>query len=163
MQILIKNKNTLIFDEFKFKCCVGKNGFTKNKLEGDKKTPTGVYKLGNIFFRKDRVHIPISKIKKIPIKKYMGWCDDSKSAKYNKLIKNLKKFKHEKMFRKDNKYDLLIVIKYNTEKIIKKKGSAIFLHLTNDYKPTNGCIAIKKNDFLILLKLVNRKTKIEIT
>ena len=163
MNILLKNKNTLIFDEFKFKCCVGKNGFTKNKLEGDKKTPTGVYKLGNIFFRKDRVHIPISKIKKIPIKKYMGWCDDSKSAKYNKLIKNLKKFKHEKMFRKDNKYDLLIVIKYNTEKIIKKKGSAIFLHLTNDYKPTNGCIAIKKNDFLILLKLVNRKTKIEIT
>ena len=163
MNIIVKNKDTLIFDEFKFKCCVGKNGFTKNKLEGDKKTPTGVYKLGNIFFRKDRVHIPISKIKKIPIKKYMGWCDDSKSAKYNKLIKNLKKFKHEKMFRKDNKYDLLIVIKYNTEKIIKKKGSAIFLHLTNDYKPTNGCIAIKKNDFLILLKLVNRKTKIEIT
>ncbi len=163
MNILVKNKNTLIFDEFKFKCCVGKNGFTKNKLEGDKKTPTGVYKLGNIFFRKERVHIPISKIKKIPIKKYMGWCDDSKSAKYNKLIKNLKKFKHEKMFRKDNKYDLLIIIKYNTEKIIKKKGSAIFLHLTNDYKPTDGCIAIKKNDFLILLKLINRKTKIEIT
>ena len=163
MNILVKNKNTLIFDEFKFKCCVGRYGFTKNKIEGDKKTPRGIFKLGNIFFRKERVNIPISKIKKIPIKKYMGWCDDSKSAKYNKLIKNLKKFKHEKMFRKDNKYDLLIIIKYNTEKIIKKKGSAIFLHLTNDYKPTDGCIAIKKNDFLILLKLINRKTKIEIT
>ena len=163
MNILLKNKNTLIFDEFKFKCCVGKHGFSKNKIEGDKKTPRGIFKLGNIFFRKDRVHIPVSKIKKIPIKKYMGWCDDPKNPRYNKLIKISKKIKHEKMFRRDNKYDFLIPIKYNMEKIIKKKGSAIFLHLTNNYKPTNGCIALKKNDFLILLKLINNKTKIKIT
>ncbi len=162
MNILLKNKNTLIFDEFKFKCCVGKHGFSKNKIEGDKKTPRGIFKLGNIFFRKDRVHVPVSKIKKIPIKKYMGWCDDPKNLKYNKLIKISKKIKHEKMFRRDNKYDFLIPIKYNMEKIIKKKGSAIFLHLTNNYKPTNGCIALKKNDFLILLKLINNKTKIKI-
>jgi len=163
MNILVKNKNTLIFDEFKFKCCVGKYGFTKNKIEGDKKTPRGIFKLGNIFFRKERVNIPISKIKKIPIKRYMGWCDDSKSPKYNKLIKISKKTKHEKMFRKDKKYDFLIPIKYNMEKTIKKKGSAIFLHLTKDYEPTDGCIALKKNDFLVLLKLINRKTKIKIT
>jgi len=162
MNILLKNKNTLIFDEFKFKCCVGKHGFSKNKIEGDKKTPKGIFKLGNIFFRKDRVHVPVSKIKKIPIKKNMGWCDDPKNPRYNKLIKISKKIKHEKMFRRDNKYDFLIPIKYNMEKIIKKKGSAIFLHLTNNYKPTNGCIALKKNDFLILLKLINNKTKIKI-
>ena len=162
MNILLKNKNTLIFDEFKFKCCVGKHGFSKNKIEGDKKTPKGIFKLGNIFFRKDRVHVPVSKIKKIPIKKNMGWCDDPKNLRYNKLIKISKKIKHEKMFRRDNKYDFLIPIKYNMEKIIKKKGSAIFLHLTNNYKPTNGCIALKKNDFLILLKLINNKTKIKI-
>ena len=162
MNILLKNKNTLIFDEFKFKCCVGKHGFSKNKIEGDKKTPKGIFKLGNIFFRKDRVHVPVSKIKKIPIKKNMGWCDDPKNPRYNKLIKISKKIKHEKLFRRDNKYDFLIPIKYNMEKIIKKKGSAIFLHLTNNYKPTNGCIALKKNDFLILLKLINNKTKIKI-
>ena len=163
MNITVKNKNTLIFDEFKFKCCVGKHGFTKNKYEGDKKTPKGVFKLGNIFFRKKRNNLPISKIRKIPIKKNMGWCDDPKSSKYNKLIKITKKIKHEKMFRNDMKYDYLIPIKYNMEKITKNKGSAIFLHLKKDYKPTDGCIALKKNDFLILIKLINKKTRIKIT
>tara|TARA_B100001063_G_scaffold170707_1_gene159885 strand:+ start:1669 stop:2160 length:492 start_codon:yes stop_codon:yes gene_type:complete len=162
MNIIVKNKDTLIFDEFKFKCCVGKHGFTKNKCEGDKKTPKGIFKLGNIFFRKERVDLPISKVKKIPIKKNMGWCDDSRSPKYNKLMKITKKIRHEKMFRNDTKYDYLIPIKYNTEKIIKNKGSAIFLHLTKDYKPTDGCIALKKNDFLILMKLINKKTRIKI-
>jgi len=79
---------------------------------------------------------------------------------YNKKIVNKKNIKHEKLFRKDYKYDLLIVISYNRKKIIKNKGSAIFLHLTKDYKPTAGCIALKKKDFLILLKLINKKTKI---
>ena len=163
MNITVKNKNTLIFDEFKFKCCVGKHGFTKNKYEGDKKTPIGIFKLGNIFFGKKRDNLPISKLKKIPIKKNMGWCDDPKSPKYNKLIKITKKIKHEKMFRNDTKYDFLIPIKYNMEKIINNKGSAIFLHLTKDYKPTDGCIALKKNDFLILIKLINKRTRIKIT
>ena len=66
------------------------------------------------------------------------------------------------MFRNDRKYDLVIVINYNTKKIIKKKGSAIFLHLTNNYKKTQGCVAIKKVDMLIILKIINRKTKIKI-
>jgi L,D-peptidoglycan transpeptidase YkuD (ErfK/YbiS/YcfS/YnhG family) len=69
---------------------------------------------------------------------------------------------YEKMFRNDDKYDLVIVINYNTKKIIKNKGSAIFLHLTHDYKKTEGCIAIKRNDMMVLLKLVNEKTKIKI-
>ena len=162
MNITVKNKNTLIFDEFKFKCCVGKHGFTKNKYEGDKKTPKGVFKLGNIFFRKKRNNLPISKIRKIPIKKNMGWCDDPKSSKYNKLIKITKKIKHEKMYRLDHKYDLVIPIKYNFKKPIPGRGSAIFLHLTKNYNFTAGCVALSLNDFLILLKLVNKKTKIRI-
>ena len=93
----------------------------------------------------------------------MGWCDDVDSSKYNKLIKiPVKKIKYEKMFRKDRKYDLLIPVKYNTKRPIKNKGSAIFLHLTKDYKPTAGCVALRKNDFLILLKLIDKKTKIKI-
>ena len=66
------------------------------------------------------------------------------------------------MFRKDNLYDLVVVINYNTKKVIKNKGSAIFLHLTNNFNKTRGCIALKKNDLLILLKLINKKTKIKI-
>ncbi len=72
------------------------------------------------------------------------------------------KIKHEKLFRKDNKYDLLIPIKYNQKKRILGKGSCIFLHLTKNYKPTAGCIALNKNDFLIMLKIIDKKTKIKI-
>ena len=163
MHILIKNKNILFFNDFEFKCCVGKNGLTKNKIEGDKKTPIGVYNLGNLFYRKDRNVIINTKLKKKIITKSMGWCDDIKNSKYNKLIRiSKKKIRHEKMYKKDNKYDLLIPIKYNMLKPIKNKGSAIFIHLTENYKPTAGCIALKKNDFLILLKLINKKTKIRI-
>ena len=90
----------------------------------------------------------------------MGWCDDLNfPKKYNKLIKINNKIGHEKLHRKDNKYDLLIPIKYNWKKRIPGKGSCIFIHLTKNYKPTAGCIALKK-DFLIMLKLINKNTKI---
>ena len=163
MQIILKNKDTLLFDEFEFKCVIGKKGLTKKKKEGDMKTPKGIYSLGNLYFRKDKIPNPETKLKKFTINKNMCWCDDPQSKYYNKLINIKKKVRHEKMFRRDNIYDLLIVINYNTKKIIKNKGSAIFLHLTNNYKKTQGCIALKKKDFLILLKLINKQTKIKIS
>ncbi len=164
MTIILKNKETLIFKEFKFKCCIGKNGLTKNKIEGDKKTPKGIFSLGNLFFRKNKNTKPLTKIRCIPITKKMVWCNDYKNKKYyNKLTNINKKIKSEKLYRKDFKYDLLIPINYNTKKTILGKGSAIFIHLTNSYKPTAGCIALQKKDFLILLKLINKKTKIKIT
>ena len=93
----------------------------------------------------------------------MGWCNDvNYPKKYNKQIKINKKITHEKLNRKDSKYDLLIPIKYNFKKPKIDKGSAIFIHLTNNYRPTAGCIALKKNDLLILLKLINKNTKIRI-
>ena len=163
MTIVVKNKASLIFDEFKFQCCVGKKGLIRNKIEGDKKTPKGTFSLGNLYYRKDKYPKPITKLKCIPIKKNMGWCDDSKSKKYyNKLIKVKKNVKHEKLFRRDYKYDFMIPINYNTENIKLGKGSAIFLHCSKDLKPTLGCVAIKKKDFLILLKLISKKTKIKI-
>ncbi|MFL2887046.1 MAG: L,D-transpeptidase [Candidatus Pelagibacter sp.] len=162
MTIIIKNKETLIFDEFIFKCCVGKNGITNNKVEGDKKTPRGLFFLGNVFFRKDRNFKPITKLNTISIKKNMGWCNDIKSKKYNKLIKVNKKIKHEKLFREDYKYDYLIPVNYNSKNTKIGKGSAIFIHLTKNYIPTAGCIGIKKRDMLILLKLLSKKTRIKI-
>ena len=163
MTIILKNKETLHFKEFKFKCCIGKKGLTKNKVEGDKKTPKGIFSLGNLYYRKNRNTKPITDIKSIPIKKKMGWSNDEKNKRfYNKLIKTNKKIKHEKLYRKDYKYDYFIPINYNTKKTILGKGSAIFLHLTKNYVPTAGCIAIQKKDFLILIKLINKKTKIKI-
>jgi len=106
MTILVKNKHTLQIDEFKFKCCIGKKGSTKSKREGDKKTPKGTFKIDNLYFRKDRKEKPSTQLKCIEIKKEMGWCDDTHFAKkYNKLFKIKKKIKHEKLKRKDYKYD----------------------------------------------------------
>ena len=163
MPILLKNKETLIYKDFIFRCSIGKKGTTRNKKEGDEKTPRGNFKLGNLYYRADKNDKPKTKLKCIAITKKMGWCDDPKDKKnYNKLIKIRKKIKHEKLYRKDSKYDFLIPIMYNTKKIIPGKGSAIFIHLTKDYKNTLGCIALNKNDFLILLKLIDRKSKLKI-
>ena len=162
MQIIVKNKDTLLLDDFKFKCSSGKNGISSKKIEGDLKTPKGEYSIGNLFYRKDKITKIDTKLRKVPIKRNMYWCNDINSKYYNKLITSSKIGTHEKLFRNDNKYDLVIVINYNTKKIIKNKGSAIFLHLTDNYKKTEGCIAVKKKDMLILLKLINQKTKIKI-
>ena len=164
MIIVLKNKHILKIDDFEFKCSIGKKGITKNKVEGDKKTPKGIFKLGPLFYRKDRIKKPFTKIKSFVIKKNMGWCDDIKDKKnYNKLININKKLHHEKLYRKDIKYDLVLLIKYNFNKNIVGKGSCIFLHLTNNYQPTAGCIALKKKDFLIMLKLLNKESKIKIS
>jgi len=163
MIILLKNKYTIKVDDFIFRCCIGRNGITKFKREGDLKTPKGTFQIEHLYYRKDRLEKPKTKLKCVEIKKNMGWCDDVNSKKfYNKLIKTNPILHHERLFRKDHKYDLFIPIKYNFKKIIPKKGSCIFLHLTNNYKPTAGCIALSKKDFIILLKLIDKKTKIQI-
>ena len=161
MIIHVKNKNTLIIDDFKLKCCIGKNGLNYNKIEGDYSTPKGIFNLKKLYFRKDQVGIPICKLSKKIIKKNMASCDDPYNKKYNEEIKiNNIKLK-ENLYRKDRKYDYVISIDHNNKKI-PNKGSAIFIHLTTDYKPTAGCIGLKKKDFEILLKLINKQTKIKI-
>jgi L,D-peptidoglycan transpeptidase YkuD (ErfK/YbiS/YcfS/YnhG family) len=161
MIIHVKNKNTLIIDDFKLKCCIGKNGINSNKIEGDYSTPKGIFNLKKLYFRKDQVGIPTCKLNKKIIKKNMAWCDDPSNKKYNQEIKidNIKL--KENLYRRDHKYDYVISIDHNNKKI-PNKGSAIFIHLTADYKPTAGCIGLKKKDFEILLKLINKQTKIKI-
>ena len=162
MIIRVKNKESLIFDDFIFRCAVGKKGISSRKKEGDFCTPRGSFNLGTVYYRSDRIRNIKTKLKLIKIKKSMGWCNDPRNKKYNSLIKIKNRFKHEKLHRKDNKYDIIVVIKYNFKKPIPFNGSAIFLHLTKDYKGTAGCIALSKNDLLILLRLINKKTKISI-
>ena len=164
MTIYLKNKHTLQVDGFLFRCSIGKNGLAKKKIEGDKKTPIGTFKISNLYYRKDRIKKPQTQLHCIPIKKDMGWCDDLSNKKnYNKLIKINKNIKHEKLYRKDKKYDFLIPIKYNFNNTILGKGSCIFIHLTKNYSPTAGCIALKENDFLIMLKILKKNTKIKIS
>ena len=161
MIIHVKNKNTLIIDNFNLTCCIGKNGITTNKKEGDFSTPKGLFKLEKLYFRKDRVGIPHCAINKKKITKNLAWCDDPNHKKYNQEIQTTNKNYKENLFRDDHMYDYVITFDHN-KKNIPYKGSAIFIHLTNNYKPTAGCIALKKKDYEILLKLINKKTKIKI-
>ena len=162
MHIVIK-KHFLLYKGYKLKCSIGKSGLSNFKKEGDLTTPKGLFKLGLLYYRKDRIKSLKSKIKKRVIKKNMGWCDDSRSKKYNREIYFPFKYKAEKLYRRDKIYDIFIEIKYNHCPIIKDKGSVIFLHLCNKkYKPTRGCVAIQKKDFLKILPLINNATKISI-
>jgi L,D-peptidoglycan transpeptidase YkuD (ErfK/YbiS/YcfS/YnhG family) len=162
MNIKLK-KNFLYFDKYRIKCAIGKRGITHKKLEGDNKTPVGVFKFSSIFYRKDRIKKIKSSLKKNVIKKNMGWCDDSNSKLYNKLIRFPFKFRAEKLWLKDNVYDILLIINYNTRPVVKKKGSAIFLHIAKkNYPPTKGCVAVSIKDMNLLLSKIKTKTKIKI-
>ena len=158
MHILI-NKKYLTYNKLKVKCAIGKKGIGYKRKEGDLITPSGQFKIKYILYRKDRVKIS-TKLKKKIIKKNMGWCDDPKSNQYNKLVELPFAYNHEKLFKKENIYDIILVLNYNMNPVKKNKGSAIFIHLTKNYKPTAGCIAVSKKDFLVLAKLISKSTKI---
>jgi L,D-peptidoglycan transpeptidase YkuD (ErfK/YbiS/YcfS/YnhG family) len=162
MNIKLKNKFIYIH-EYRIKCAIGKRGITDKKVEGDNKTPAGVFRFDSLFYRKDRLKKIKSKLPKKIIKKNMGWCDDTRSKYYNKLIRFPFILSAEKLWLNENIYDILLVINYNTKPVIKKKGSAIFLHIAKkNYKPTRGCIAISKKDMKQLIDIINNKTKLKI-
>ena len=160
--IIVNKSRVLKYKNLKFKCALGKAGIGKKREEGDNITPKGSYKLLKLFYRSDRIPNFKTVLKKKKINKKMGWCDDVNNKNYNKLINLPSSFSHEKLFRKDNIYDLIIPINYNTKKIVKGKGSAIFLHVAKkNYEPTRGCITLKKKDLILLLKNIdNKKIKI---
>jgi L,D-peptidoglycan transpeptidase YkuD (ErfK/YbiS/YcfS/YnhG family) len=161
--IIVKKNGYLKYKNFKFRCSIGKAGIKTKIKEGDNITPKGTYKILNIYYRKDRVKKFKSSIKKIIIKKKMGWCDDIKSMSYNKQIRLPSKLSHEILYRKDNIYDIVCVINYNINPILKNKGSAIFLHIAKkNYQKTKGCVALKKNHLIKLLSTIKKNTKIKI-
>ena len=162
MHILIKNKS-LIYNNYKVKCALGKRGIGNKKKEGDLITPRGSYKIKGILYRRDKIKNLKTKFRKKTIDKNMGWCDDPKSKKYNQLIKLPSKFNFEKLYRNDDMYDIIFVLNFNTNPIIKNKGSAIFIHIAKrNFSPTKGCIAVKKNDIKRLACKINRKTLVKI-
>jgi L,D-peptidoglycan transpeptidase YkuD (ErfK/YbiS/YcfS/YnhG family) len=161
--IIVKNPGYLIYKNSKFRCSLGVNGIKNKKKEGDGITPKGVFKLKKIYYRKDKVKNIVTKFKKIKITKDMGWCDDPNSKFYNKLIRLPSKFGHEKLYRKDDIYNLIIVLDYNMNPVTKNKGSAIFIHLAKkNYKPTQGCMGLKQNDLIKLIKMIKKNQKIKI-
>ena len=161
--IIVKKSGYLKYKNFKYRCALGKAGVNKKINEGDKITPKGVFKITKIYYRADKNKIIKTNIKKIKITKNMGWCDDPISRFYNRQIKLPSKYSHEKLYRNDDLYDLIAVLNYNTNPIIKNKGSAIFMHIAkNSYKKTEGCIALKKEHLINILVQIKKNTKIKI-
>tara|TARA_B100000902_G_C27252095_1_gene885842 strand:+ start:371 stop:865 length:495 start_codon:yes stop_codon:yes gene_type:complete len=160
MSIRVK-KNYLIFKDNKFQCSVGRSGFSKNKKEGDGFTPVGTFYIDNIYYRADKIKNLNTKINTNIIHESDGWCDDPRQKNYNQLIQFPFNFSAEKLYRDDSLYDVVCVLNYNNNPIIPGLGSAIFMHIAkDDYGPTEGCVALKKDDLLHILKLINNKTKI---
>jgi len=159
--IIINKSGYLKYKDLKFKCALGKSGIGNKKIEGDNITPKGNFKIIKIYYRKDRLKKLSSKFTLTEITKNMGWCDDPKSKKYNQLIKLPTKYSHEILYRRDNIYDLILVLNYNMKPTIKNKGSAIFIHVAEkNYKKTAGCIALKKADLIYLVKKIKKNTKV---
>ena len=157
------NKNYLTYDKYKVKCALGKRGIGAKKNEGDKITPKGRYNIKFLLYRKDRLKKIKTKLKKVIIKENMGWCDDPKSKNYNELISLPVKHSHEKLYKIDNSYDIILVLNYNMNPVKKGKGSAIFIHVAKkNYKKTLGCIAISKKDLLKIISKVKKNTIVEI-
>ena len=162
MHILI-NRKYLTFNNYKAKCAIGKRGIGNKTKEGDLITPKGIYKAKYVLYRKDRVKKIKTKLKKIIIRKNMGWCNDVRSNQYNKLIKLPFNYSHEKLYKKENIYDIILVLNYNMSPIIKNKGSAIFIHVSKrNYKKTEGCVALKKIHLIKVLKELKNNTAIKI-
>jgi L,D-peptidoglycan transpeptidase YkuD (ErfK/YbiS/YcfS/YnhG family) len=162
--IIINKSGYFKYKSLKFKCALGKAGVGKKSKEGDNITPKGTYRIVKIYYREDKIKKISSKFKLIKINKKMGWCDDPESKFYNQEVKLPSKYSHEKLYRKDSIYDIIIVLNYNTNPTVKNKGSAIFIHITkNKYSKTQGCIALRKLHLLSILEKINRNTKIKIS
>ena len=161
--IIVKKSGYLKYKNFIFRCALGKNGIKKKIQEGDNITPKGIFKITKIYYRQDKIKKINTLIKKIKIRKNMGWCDDPKSSFYNRQIKLPTKYGHEKLYRNDNLYDLIVVLNYNMNPIIKNKGSAIFLHIAkNSYQKTKGCIALKKEHLIKIISKIKKNIRIKI-
>jgi len=161
--IIVKKSGYLKYKNLKFRCALGRAGIKKKGKEGDNITPRGIFKITKIYYRSDKIKKIKSFIRTVKIKKNMGWCDDSKSKYYNQQINLPNKFGYERLYRNDNLYDIILVLNYNTNPTIKRKGSAIFIHVSKDsYKKTKGCIALKKEHLLKLIPLIKKNTKIKI-
>jgi L,D-peptidoglycan transpeptidase YkuD (ErfK/YbiS/YcfS/YnhG family) len=161
--IIVKKTGYLKYKNFKYRCSLGKSGIKKKKEEGDNITPKGTFKLTKVYYRSDRIANVKTLLRKYKIKKNMGWCDDPENKFYNKLIRIPSSIKHERLYRNDHLYDIVIPINYNMNPTVKNKGSAIFLHLAKkNYTPTKGCVGLSKVHLLKILKIIKPNTKVKL-
>ena len=154
-----------------YACTIGRGGIAalNEKREGDLKTPSGSFALRSCYYRPDRMDAPQTALPVIPLTPEDGWCDDPEHRLYNQPVKLPFTGRHEKLWREDHVYDLIIPLGYNDgadaqgnpTPIIKGAGSAIFMHLMReDGVGTEGCIALALRDLLEVLAAASTRSVI---
>lgn len=145
----------------RYPCALGRGGLTAIKKEGDGKTPIGCWQFKHILYRPDRIKLPLSPLPISPIEKKHGWCDEPGDRNYNRPVKLPYPASAENLFRDDEIYDVIIILNHNQLPRIQGRGSAIFMHIAKpDLSPTEGCIALKKQNLLELIKLMTVSTQL---
>ncbi len=145
------------------RCALGPNGMTHIKREGDGATPIGRFDLRQVYYRADKISKPKTALPCIPINPNDGWCDDPKDQNYNKAVALPYPASAESMWRNDHLYDICVILGHNDNPPIKGAGSAIFFHLAHDdYRPTEGCVAILEQDMRQILQFCSIGSCIEI-
>jgi L,D-peptidoglycan transpeptidase YkuD (ErfK/YbiS/YcfS/YnhG family) len=148
----VRGDGTLSWRGMRLRCALGRSGITTEKHEGDGATPAGTLPLRRLLYRADRIAPPPGPLPREPIGAADGWCDDPAHADYNRQVALPHPARHEELSRNDHLYDLVGVLGWNDDPVVRDRGSAIFLHLAReDYAPTEGCVALSLPDLLALL------------
>ena len=155
--------------QYQFACIIGRSGLIApdKKSEGDGATPIGNWLLRSLFYRPDRTDADmirqISLLPCRPITEHMGWVDDPVSPHYNQPIMLPCTARHEKLWRQDGLYDLILPLGYNDGPVTPHRGSAIFLHCAEaDTPSTEGCVALQKSDLLMILPFFTSSTLVTV-
>ena len=147
------SRGTLTLGSLTVPCALGKGGLTLRKREGDGATPVGRFAVLDVFYRPDRGRRPETALPVTALSPDDGWCDDPRHPRYNAPVRLPFAAGHEKMWRQDGVYDIVVVLDYNLSPAVKGKGSAIFFHLARPgYTPTEGCVAVAEPHMRRLLK-----------
>jgi L,D-peptidoglycan transpeptidase YkuD (ErfK/YbiS/YcfS/YnhG family) len=161
MDIHVDPGGLLAWPRATVRCAIGRGGAVRDKREGDGATPVGCFPLRQAMFRPDRVARPRTSLPVQAIAEHDGWCDDPGDARYNRLVRLPYPGRHERLWRDDGVYDLLVVLGYNDDPVRPGLGSAIFLHAAApDFAPTAGCVAIALVDLVALLEDCDLKSRL---
>lgn len=161
MDLIVTSDGTLRVGDRTYTCAIGRGGFIADKREGDGGTPIGVFHLKRVYYRPDKLSAPETMLPVQALTSHNGWCDDPADPNYNQMVALPFDASHEKMWRDDALYDVVVEISHNDDPPIPGAGSAVFMHIAKpDYDPTEGCVALTQQDLLAVLKDASTATKI---
>ena len=156
-----RRRGFITFKNYRIPCVFGRAGIIRQKKEGDGGTPKGFLRARRVYYKRGVVVRPKTKLPIKALRHNDGWCDDPNNKMYNKFVKLPFDGSYENLWRSDNLYNYIVVLDHNIRPVRKGKGSAIFLHVASeDFKPTEGCIAVSEKNMLQLLEHLDFKSMI---